>query len=361
MDGKDKTGKKVIVAMSGGVDSSVSALLLKNSGFEAVGVYMKFLAETSDNIACLPKNRCPLKEPEQKARKTSIRLGIPFCVLDLRQEFKKLVVDKFVADSKKGLTPNPCTICNQEIKFSLFIDEALGMGANYVATGHYAQVKKTKDGIFKLYKGRDKNKDQSYFLWRLGQKQLSRTLFPLGIYTKDEVAKIAKKFKLPTAKTAESQEICFAPRGAQVFLRKHLKEKKGKIVDQKGQVLGYHCGLWFYTIGQRKGIRLSGGPFYVLAKNVKRNELIVTKNKKDLKKSQAVLVNVNWISGSPPKLPLRIKAKIRYKSAEFEAYIRRRNNRYLLLFSKPQTAVTPGQSAVFYRRQELVGGAVIQS
>ncbi len=340
--------------MSGGVDSSVSAALLKNAGFEAIGVFMKFWADgdVSDG-----QNRCCTDESEQRARKTARQLKIPFYALDLRREFKKLVVDKFIADTKKGLTPNPCVKCNEEIKFGLLVDKALKMGAEFVATGHYCQIKKTKDGIYHLLKGADINKDQSYFLWRLGQKQLARMIFPVGCFEKSEVRQLAKKWKLPAADTPESQEACFVAGDIDGFLKKHCGSKPGNIVDKTGKIIGKHDGLWFYTIGQRKGIKLSGGPYYVIAKKIARNELVVAASATELASDTAKLNNVRWVSGTTPKLPLKAKVKIRYRAKEAAAVLARAGE---LKFTKPQFAITPGQSAVFYRGNELIGGGLIK-
>jgi len=207
-------------------------------------------------------------------------------------------------------------------------------------------------------RAKDKEKDQSYFLWMLNQKQLRRILFPIGDYTRKEVENLAKKFKLPLLRAKKSVEICFIKTTLDDFLRKYLKEKPGKIIDTQGKVLGEHRGLWFYTIGQRKGIGLPGGPYWVLDKNVKENTLIVTKNEKDLFKKELICKNVNWISGKEPKLPLKIQAKIRYKTNLAKAKVIK-NKVYKVIFEKPQRAITPGQSIVFYKGQELLGGGII--
>jgi tRNA-specific 2-thiouridylase len=347
--------------MSGGVDSAVSAAFLVKSGFEVIGVFMKFWAETADNGVCLPQNRCCSEESEQRARKTALQLGIPFYVLDVKNEFKKLVVDRFIADTKIGLTSNPCVVCNREIKFGLLIEKARAMGADSVATGHYAQIKKTKDGIYHLFKGKDKAKDQSYFLWRLTQKQLGRVIFPVGGFEKSEVRALAKKWKLPSALTPESQEACFASGGMDEFLAGHCGKKPGDIVDGAGKIIGRHEGLWFYTIGQRKGIKLSGGPFFVAKKDFKNNRLVVAESVKEASCAAACLKSVLWTAGVGSLLPLKAWVKIRYRSKEAPAVISGQNGKIQLEFSKPQFAVTPGQSAVFYRGKELLGGGIIKA
>jgi len=362
---------KVVVAMSGGLDSSVAAALLKKAGFEVIGVFMK--------LADLPKFR----ESEKRAKKIAKILKIPFLVSDLRKEFKKRIVDYFLEGHKKGITPNPCVVCNKEIKFGLLLEKALALDADFIATGHYAKKKEELNfstGVekvnYKLLKGGDKNKDQSYFLWMLNQEQLKRVLFPIGDYTREEVKKLAKKFKLPVLKARKSVEICFikttlgeedksssspfAKARVNDFLSKYLKSKPGQIVDVRGKVLGKHRGLHFYTIGQRKGIGLPGGPYYVLNKDLKKNLLIVTKNEKDLYKKELIAKNVNWISGKTPKPPFKIKAKIRYRHKASPANIYHlKPNTYHLVFGKPQRAITPGQSVVFYRGEELLGGGII--
>ena len=371
---------KVICAMSGGLDSSVAAALLKRSGFalrqtqgnpersrrvDVIGVFMKFWAESDKNDSIGSKNRCCSPEAELRARKVAKILKIPFYVFDFSKEFKKKIVDYFLKELKKGNTPNPCVVCNKEIKFGLLLEKALSLGADFVATGHYARIKRIRNkelGIreFKLLRAKDKEKDQSYFLWMLNQKQLRRILFPIGDYTRKEVENLAKKFKLPLLRAKKSVEICFIKTTLDDFLRKYLKEKPGKIIDTQGKVLGEHRGLWFYTIGQRKGIELAGGPYWVLDKNVKENTLIVTKNEKDLFKKELICKNVNWISGKEPKLPLKIQAKIRYRhQLTWAVSYKLKAKSYKLVFEKPQRAITPGQSIVFYKGQEVLGGGII--
>jgi len=335
--------------MSGGVDSSVAAALIKKSGAETMGVFM-YLYPGS------------LKGSEKKAQKVAKILGIPFYVLNFEKEFKKKVIDYFLREYKKGKTPNPCVVCNKEIKFGLLMKQAKKMKADFLATGHYVKksAKKTKL-IYKLLRAKDKSKDQSYFLWKLNQGQLKHTLFPLGNYTKEEVKSLVKKFKLPVLNIPESQEICFIKDTCHDFLNRYLKLNLGKIVDAKGKIIGKHNGLWFYTVGQRKGIKLPGGPFYVVDKNLKKNLLIVSKNKKDLERKELIAENVNWISGKEPNLPLNIKAKIRYRHELASAIICRekQKTKYKILFKKFQRAITPGQSVVFYKGQELLGGGII--
>ncbi len=362
----DKVNKKikVVVAMSGGVDSSVAAALLKKAGFDVVGVMMKFWKDSSDKKG---ENRCCSVESENLARLVAKKIGIPFYVINVEKEFKKKVVDYFLAEYKKGNTPNPCVVCNKEIKFGLLIEKALKMGAEFLATGHYAQ---TKNG--RLLKGKDAQKDQSYFLWQLNKEQLKRIIFPVGNYTKPEVRKLAEKFKLPTTQTPESQEVCFISQTTNNFLKKYLKTDPGKIISAaqrsgaslaplgRGKKLGEHQGLWFYTIGQRRGLEIPQGPYYAVGKKFKENILVVSKDPKDLLQKEFIAGEVNWIFGLHPEYSLNAEIKIRYKSTPAKAKISKNGKDSVkIIFSKPQSAITSGQSAVFYKGEELLGGGII--
>lgn len=342
---------KVLVAMSGGVDSSVAAALLKKQGFDVSGVFMRL-----NNFS---------KKSEQDAKKVAKKLNIPFYVWDFQKEFKKKVIDYFIDEYQCGHTPNPCVECNKFIKFGILLEKAKKIGFDYLATGHYARLRReTRNSkseirntpIFELLKTKDEQKDQSYFLWQLNQKQLSRILFPVGMYTKIEVRKLAKKFKLPTAETPESQEVCFIQDSTENFLRKYLKTKPGNIIDKSGKILGQHQGLWFYTIGQRRGIPLQQGPWYVVLKE--KNNIIVSKDKKDLESKKLMASGVNFISET--KFPLNTEVKIRYKSNLAKAKIVKYKNNIKVIFNKPQSAVTHGQSVVFYKGKELLGGGIIK-
>jgi tRNA-specific 2-thiouridylase len=333
--------KEVIAAMSGGLDSSVVAALLKKAGFEVKGVFFD-LADTPG-----------FRGSKVRAKKVARILKIPLSVFNLKREFKKRIIDCFLADYKQGRTPNPCVACNKEIKFGFLFRKF--PPKSFFATGHYVRL---KDG--RLFKGRDKERDQSYFLWQLNQKELRRVLFPVGNYTKEEVRVLAKNFGLPVLKVPESREICFIPKEINGFLKRRLKTAPGKIVDAKGKILGQHQGLWFYTIGQRKGIKLSDGPFFVLGKDLKKNLLIVSKNQKDLFKKELIAKEVNWISGKPSRFPFEAKVKIRYRHKEVLAKLKLINSkRVKVIFRKAQLAVTPGQSVVFYQGEELLGGGII--
>jgi tRNA-specific 2-thiouridylase len=349
--------KKVIVAMSGGVDSSVAAALLKKAGFDVVGVFMRFWYEPSVGNW----NRHCSSDVEKRAKMVAVKLKIPFFILDFRKEFKKKVVDYFLKECKAGLTPNPCITCNKEIKFGLLFKKAVSLKADYIATGHYVKISRINSG-FKIFRAKDRQKDQSYFLWALNQRQFKKALFPLGNFTKKEVRNLAKKFRLPVLGIPESQEICFIQTNINNFLKRKLRQKIGKIVDTAGEIIGQHQGLAFYTIGQRKGIRLPGGPYYVLGKDLKKNFLVVTKNEKDLVSKELVADNVNWISGQEPKLPIEAQVKIRYLTNPSLAIVSKvKNNGYKLRFKKSQRAITPGQSVVFYRGGEMLGGGIIKA
>jgi tRNA-uridine 2-sulfurtransferase len=353
-------GKKVIVAMSGGVDSSVVAAMLKKKGYDVTGIFMNFWKDVSfgDDY----ENKCCSLESIQSARNIAQIIGIPFYVVNVQNEFKKKVVDYFLKELEIGNTPNPCVICNKEIKFKVLLEKMLEMKADFVATGHYALIMKhgakNMKQKFGLLEARDKNKDQSYFLYRLGQKELSKILFPLGKYTKPEIRKIAKEMSLPVHDKKESQDVCFIPeKGYENFLRKMLRLKKGKICDSKSNILGIHDGLPLYTIGQRKGIKLGGrGPFYVIKKYFKENKLIVG-SEKELFFKVLKLKNICWTKNEP-KYPCKILLRTRYRNPLVSAIINKEGNAIL---DKAQRAVTPGQSAVFYSKKgEVLGGGIIK-
>ncbi len=363
--------KKVIVGMSGGVDSAVAAILLKNQGYEVAGVFMHFwhdVADKLENIDMRIENKCCSREAEESARKVAQKLGIKFYSVNVSKEFKKAVVDYFLDEYNSGRTPNPCVECNREIKFGIMIDKALAMGADYVATGHYVRKLKTKNEkrktVYKLLKAKDANKDQSYFLYTLTQKKLKHCLFPIGDYTKTEVREMAKKYKLEIHDKKESQEICFIQtKYYGDFLRKYLKLVPGKIVDKNGNMLGEHKGLPLYTIGQRRDIGIGGtGPYYVVGMNRRKNQLIVSDNinDKNLFSKELIAKKVNWISGNIPNFPLKIKAKVRYRMSEEFAVVDKIKEKYAIKFLKPQRAVMPGQSIVFYKGDELFGGGIIE-
>jgi len=329
--------KKVLTAISGGVDSALASATLKEKGYCVVGVFLRLHSN--------------YKKAEERAKAIAERLNIDFCVFDYRKEFKGKVVDHFIKSSKKGLTPNPCVVCNKEIKFGLLFESLARFKADYIATGHYVKLKNGR-----LFMAEDKDKDQSYFLWKLNQKILKKTIFLHGDSIKKNVKKAAEKLELPVLEE-ESQELCFVEDSLKDFFRINLKPKPGNIIEKGGGVIGRHEGLWHYTIGQRKGIELGGGPYYVLAKDAKKNNLIVTKNQKDLFGKELNFKEPNWISGKKPGFPLRVSAKIRLHHKPALAVVDRKNH---LIFDEPQKAITPGQSAVFYSGKKLLGGGIIE-
>lgn len=361
---KDKT-KKVVCAMSGGVDSSVSAALLKGAGFDVVGMFMKCW---QDDVGFTKSHMgaCPAEEDEMWARRAAAKIGIPFYSVDLVQEYKQRVVEYFVSEYKAGRTPNPDVMCNREIKFGVFYDMAMnGLGANYVATGHYARLRNTKFGFRSLLKGKDPNKDQSYFLWAVEREKFRNVLFPVGGYLKSEVRKFAQKFRLPNAKRPDSQGICFIGKvevGA--FLRHYIEDKPGTILDFTGKTVGAHRGLHFYTIGQRQGINIGGGPpYYVAQKNYAANTLVVAREyDEELFQMSLYAAGLNWIARKP-RFPYRCKAKLRYRQEDQDAIIKGEDldGAVYVEFREPQRAVTSGQSVVFYKGEELVAGGVIRN
>ncbi|MEE8131860.1 MAG: tRNA 2-thiouridine(34) synthase MnmA [Candidatus Paceibacterota bacterium] len=378
---KAENKKTVFVALSGGVDSSVAALLLKKQGYYVVGVFMRCWRDESPD-ASVGVN-CMEKDAED-ARKVTEKLEIPFYVWNFEKEYKKKVVDYMVNGYKKGITPNPDVMCNKEIKFGLFLEKALKMGADYVATGHYvrlrrkSQIPNPKSQINpkskiqnSLFTAKDKNKDQSYFLWTLNQEQLKNCFFPIGDYLKSEVRKIAKKADLPTAEKKDSQGICFLGKvKLDDFLGKYIPKKKGDIINVSGEKIGEHKGSYFYTIGQRHGLGIGGGaPYYVVEKDVKKNILKVAEGKSEaLYKKEIELTNVNFITPTPLDSLIRangridLLARVRYRQALIKATLKLTNSSTVQLkFDQPVKFVAPGQSAVFYNSKgEILGGGVIK-
>jgi tRNA-specific 2-thiouridylase len=361
---------KVAVGMSGGVDSSVSACLLKEQGYDVTGFFMKFWSDKS----CPSKreNSCCNAEAIKSAQEVARKLNIPFYVVDAKKLFKATVVDDFVEEYKNLRTPNPCIKCNKFIKFGWFWEMAKSMKFDAVSTGHYCQIKKDKKGIFHLLAGKDSNKDQCYFLYRLDQSQLSRIIFPVGKLNKSEVRKMAEKNKLNFADKKESQEICFiADEDYREFLKRHLPRqyfKPGNIISLEKQIIGRHQGLINYTIGQRKGIEQlavkdeNRKPLYVVGFKKKTDELVVGFDT-DIYKKEMMLQSTSWISEEVKEQAfknLKLTVKIRYRHAAVPCSIEAvGKNKIKVIFNQPQRAVTPGQSAVFYWGQEVLGGGII--
>lgn len=349
---------KVLCGMSGGVDSSVAAALLQQQGYEVVGIFMKFWSEQSENREEL--NKCCSVEAYMSAKRVAQILDIPLYTLNFETEFKEKIVDNFLDSYQNGFTPNPCVRCNQFIKFGLFIEKAKEYDTQFVATGHYARTKRLNDKV-QLLKGKDLNKDQSYFLHKLTQEQLQQVLFPVGDYTKPEIRKLAEEFKLPVAQKQDSQELCFVgDKEHYGFLNRHLKLKPGDIVTVQGEKVGEHKGLPLYTIGQRKGIEIGGtGPYYVVSLDFKNNRLIVSKDEQDLLQTVLFCEEISWISSVEPELPLKCQARVRYRQEESDVVVSKENDKYKIEFKNPQRAITVGQSCVLYQEEEVLGGGVI--
>ncbi|MFH1866684.1 MAG: tRNA 2-thiouridine(34) synthase MnmA [Patescibacteria group bacterium] len=360
---KDK--KKVYLALSGGVDSAVSTYLLKRQGFDVRGVYMKNWTGTHLNLA----GECKWTHERDDAKAVARFLKIPFEVWDFEREYRKWVIDYFFREYKNGRTPNPDVRCNQYVKIPLFLKRALKQGADYIATGHYARKLKIQSSNLKtnyqLLNGVDSEKDQSYFLYTLTQRQLKHLLFPVGEITKSKVRLLARRIGLPVAKKPDSVGICFVGEvKVEDFLKTRIKEKPGLIVDLHGDQLGKHIGLAFYTIGQRHGLGLGAGPWYVIGRKWKANTLIVGKLKeqKHLLASTLLASKVHWIGGVS-KLPAKFLVRHRYRHPVFLAKVSKFGQRLRVKFVKPQRAITPGQSVVFYQKRDAnlicLGGAII--
>jgi tRNA-uridine 2-sulfurtransferase len=341
--------KKIFVALSGGVDSAMAAALLQDMGHQVSGAYIKTHSVFQEDVS----------DSQKKAETVASALGIPFYVFDFRESFKKIVIDPFLEKIEQGLTPNPCVDCNPRIKFELFWDRAKEMGAELMATGHYVRLVKAR-GTLEIHCGKDKSKDQSYFLWQLNQSHLARTLFPLGNYRKNKIIRMAAKRGLPVSDSEESMEVCFIPEKNSDFLKENLSFSGGNIIDDRGDKIGEHQGLPLYTIGQRKGIGLPGGPYYVYGRDFSRNVLLVTLNDSLIWQKKVWCQKAEWVSGNLPEFPVTVQAKIRYRQDKSKAKLSQLNkDTYCLDFKKAQRAVTPGQSVAFYQGSRLIGGGVI--
>lgn len=352
---------KVIVGMSGGVDSSVAASLLLDEGYDVTGVFMKNWSDTKD-----PKTgECAWKEERRDAMKVAADLGIPFETYDFEEAYRKQVVEYLYKEYEVGRTPNPDVLCNSQIKFDLFLKKALEDGADFIATGHYARVVQDEDG-YHLLAGGDRKKDQSYFIFRLGQEELKHVLFPLGDITKEDVRAYAKANSIATAGKKDSQGICFIGKvDMKAFLAKTVKGEPGDIVTVEGEKVGEHAGIAPFTIGQRHGLGIGGGtPYFVVDKDLEKNELIVAKGTDHpaLYKGMLVADDLSWVSGQEPALPLKCKARIRYRQPlqGCEVLPGEEAGTVEVRFEHDQRAVSPGQFIVFYDGDEVLGGGVIQ-
>lgn len=355
-----KKSQKVYVGLSGGVDSSVSALILKKAGYDVTGVFIKVWQPDWIN--------CTWKEDRIDAMRICAALDIPFITLDLEKEYKKEVVDYMIGEYKSGRTPNPDVMCNKHVKFGGFFDFAMREGADFVATGHYAQVKE-KDG-FRLLKGEDVNKDQSYFLWTLTQKQLKHTLFPIGHLDKPEVRKLAQKNNLITAEKKDSQGLCFIGKiDMKDFLKEYIQESAGNVLNEQNEIIGTHDGAMFYTIGERHGFTITkksahDTPYYVMKKDMIANTITVSHKTPEgtlqAKEKEIKLSNVSW-THEIPSVGVAYEARSRYRQTLVPCTISAiSETNCTVTFNEPQSALSSGQSLVFYNGQECIGGGIIE-
>lgn len=392
-DNKSLKKQRVFVAMSGGVDSSLSAALLKEQGYDVTGVFIKVWQP--DFVECV------WKEDRLDAMRVCARLGIKFLTLDLEKEYKKEVVDYMISEYKAGRTPNPDVNCNKYVKFGAFFDFAMKSGADYVATGHYVRLKrnlknkisrpqrlsvamagavnlksdedKKQEYAYELFQAKDKNKDQSYFLWNLTQEHLKRTFFPVGDFLKADVRKMARKFNLPVSDKKDSQGLCFIGKvDMKDFLKHYLPSKRGDVLNEKEEIIGWHEGAYFSTVGQRHGFMITkktpeDKPYYVISKNIPSNEITVSHNPlvQGISSSKKITINaVNWMVGEIPDLTKKYKARIRYRAplqtCQIET-VKENASEFLIVFDSPQISVSRGQSLVIYDGDHCVGGGVIDN
>ncbi|MBR5926045.1 MAG: tRNA 2-thiouridine(34) synthase MnmA [Firmicutes bacterium] len=354
---------KVLVAMSGGVDSSVAALILKQTGYSLIGATMKLFSDEIivDSEKTKDTKTCCSLDDTLYARSVAARLDFPYYVFNYKDDFQREVIERFVRAYENGLTPNPCIECNSHLKFDRLLQRALELGCDYIATGHYARVEES-DGRYILKKAADENKDQSYVLYLLTQEQLSKCRFPLGNMRKDEIRKIAAENGFVNANKPDSQDICFIPDGDFVeFIKKYRNTDypEGDFLDTKGNVIGRHQGAIKYTIGQRKGLGMGfGKPMYVCGKCMKDNTVTLSSNE-ELFKKELRAGSLNWIAVEDLKEPMKVTAKIRYSHKGASATVYPEGESVRVVFDEPQRAITPGQAAVFYDGDIVVGGGTI--
>ncbi|MFD1736694.1 tRNA 2-thiouridine(34) synthase MnmA [Bacillus salitolerans] len=355
---KTPTETRVIIGMSGGVDSSVAALLLKEQGYDVIGIFMKNWDDTDEFGVCTAT------EDYNDVIKVCNQIGIPYYAVNFEKQYWEKVFTYFLDEYKGGRTPNPDVMCNKEIKFKAFLEHAIELGADYLATGHYARVA-YQDGEYKMLRGIDQNKDQTYFLNQLGQAQLSKVMFPLGDLPKTRVREMAKEAGLATATKKDSTGICFiGERNFKEFLSQYLPAQPGEMQTLQGEGKGRHDGLMYYTIGQRQGLGIggSGDPWFVVGKNLEKNILYVEQGfHNDLLYSDEITAtNINWVSDQVPNSDVKCTAKFRYRQEDHGVTVKILDNHNVkVIFDEPVRAITPGQAVVFYKGEECLGGGTI--
>ncbi|MEX2104295.1 MAG: tRNA 2-thiouridine(34) synthase MnmA [Bacilli bacterium] len=358
---KSPENTRVVVGMSGGVDSSVAALLLKQQGYDVIGIFMKNWDDTDD------LGYCTATEDFEDVRRVCDQIGIPYYTVNFEKEYWYKVFTYFLDEYKKGRTPNPDVMCNKEIKFKVFLEKAIGLGADYMATGHYARVD-YHDGEYRLLRGLDDNKDQTYFLNALNQYQLSKTMFPIGNLPKPRVREIALEAGLATAKKKDSTGICFiGERDFKEFLSSYLPAQPGEMRTMTGELKGKHDGLMYYTLGQRQGLGIGGGgklgePWFVVDKNLQTNTLIVEQgfHHPQLYSDSLIATDLSWFSDHPPDSTFTCTAKFRYRQPDQQVTVHMQSDiQCVVTFEQPQRAITPGQAVVFYNDEVCLGGGII--
>lgn len=352
-------GSRVVVAMSGGVDSSVAAALLYEQGYDVTGMMLRLWSQPGKEA----ENSCCTPDAVFQARRVAAQIGIPFYVLDAQEPFFDTIVEPFISAYINGETPNPCVRCNRLMRWGYLLEKARGLGAEFLASGHYARIYSPGEGDVQLLKGVDPQKDQSYMLSGLSREQLRSAMFPLGEYTKPHVREIAARFGLSVASKPDSQDLCFlADADYRTFLETYAGDKiyPGEIQNRRGEVLGRHNGLAFYTIGQRKGIRLSNPePLYVLEKDIAKNILIVGSSE-EMGAGGLYMDDVNWIGDAIPEMPLEVDIKIRYRALAVKGFVQAlKDGRWSIQFPAPQRGITPGQVAVIYMGDRVLGSGKI--